>query len=127
MNEIEELKLIQYNILSLASVGDAVHTLFVRERMFLKDLTPNKLHSLSSKFCNAKHQCLIFEKLFPLLNEKEKEIALRARNHRGHSPKNSSLEQYKKATAFESVVGYLYLTKQEKRLKEILEISMEEE
>lgn len=124
---LSDLEVSQFNPLSLASVGDAVHTLFVRETLFERDLPPNKLHLLASKFCRAKNQSLAYEKILGSLSDLEREIATRARNHKGHAPKNSSLEEYKKATAFEAIVGYLYVTGKTERLEEILKCSLEEE
>lgn len=115
--------------LALAFLGDAVHTKFVREKVLSGEM--NKLqnyHNLAKKFCNAKKQMQTLEKVLPLLNEDEKEIVRRARNaHAKHSAKNFDEETYKKATAFEALVGFLYLEKREEKLAKILEISMQEE
>lgn len=127
MKEITKENIVEYSPLSLASIGDGVHTLFVRE-MLLKstNILANKLHLQASKLCCAKRQSEVFDLIFENLTEEEKNVALRARNHRTHAVKSSSQIEYKKATAFEAVVGYLYLTKQAERLKWILEKSMEE-
>ena len=66
------------------------------------------------------------EQLTSKLTEEEKAVALRARNHKTHAVKSSSQIEYKKATAFEAVVGYLYLTKQNERLEWLLKKSTEE-
>ena len=81
---------------------------------------------MASKMCCAKKQSEVFDLVFENLTEDEKNIALRARNHKSHAVKSSSQIEYKKATAFEAVVGYLYLTKQQERLNWLLEKSMEE-
>ena len=61
------------------------------------------------------------------MNEEEKEIVRRGRNAEAHHiPKNAELADYKYATAFEALIGYLYLSKQDKRLKEILEMIINE-
>lgn len=127
MEEIKKEKIVELNPLSLASVGDAFHTLFVRESILkARDLPANKLHLEASKICCAKTQAKAFDKIFDVLNEDEKSIALRARNHRSHTVKSSSQIEYKKATAFEAVLGYLFLTGQNERASEIAKISMEE-
>ena len=65
------------------------------------------------------------EKLLIVLNEDEKEIVRKARNAKAkHKAKNFDEEEYKKATAFEALVGYLYLTNQTERLNEILNFSI---
>lgn len=113
--------------LALAFMGDAVHTAFVREWV-LKGRA-NKVqnyHTFASKFCNAKTQMQTLERLLPTLTDDEKEIARKARNcHSKHTAKNFDEETYKKATAFEALVGFLYLSGQRERLEEILKASVE--
>ena len=128
MKEITEENIVEFSPLSLASIGDGVHTLFVREKLIREtNLPSNKLHLEASKLCCAKKQSQVFERIFENLTEKEKAVALRARNHKSHAVKSSSQIEYKKATAFEAVVGYLYLIKKDERLNWILEKSMEEQ
>ena len=124
MNEINEKNIIEYSPISLALVGDGVHTLFVREKLIRQtNLSHFNLHIESSKYCRASYQSKAFDKIFEMLEEDERAIALRARNHKSHNAKNSSPQDYKKATAFEAVIGYLYLLKRTNRLQEILEYS----
>ena len=67
------------------------------------------------------------ESITPFLNGEEKEIVRRARNSKAkHKAKNFDEEEYKKATAFEALVGYLYLSGQKERLNEILNLSIKE-
>ena len=116
--------------LALAFIGDAVHTKFVREYVLLNSENSkiNNYHNLAKKFCNAKHQKELLEKLLPMLTFEESEIVRRARNAKSkHKAKNFNEEEYKKATAFEALVGFLYLTEQKERLEEILKISVSEE
>ena len=64
----------------------------------------------------------MLEKLDNILTEKEKEIAKRGRNTENHHvAKNATVQEYMYSTAFEALIGYLYLTKQDERLKEVLE------
>lgn len=115
--------------LVLAFIGDSVHTLFVREFVVKGGISNlNCYHQKAKKFCNAKHQKEVLEKLLPMLTQEESEIVRRARNAKSkHKAKNFNEEEYKKATAFEALIGFLYLTKQEERLEEILKISVSEE
>ena len=117
----------QLSPLALAFIGDAIHTAFVREKVLLAKT--NKLanyHNEAKKYCNAKKQMETLEKILDSLSEEEFNIVRKARNaHSKHGAKNFDEETYKKATAFEALVGFLYLKKQTKRLNEILEISME--
>lgn len=122
MEKYEEL-----SPLALAFMGDAIHTAYVREQILKgkRDKIAN-YHTLASKFCNAKHQMQSLESLIPTLTEEEAEIVRKARNsHSKHSAKNFDEETYKKATAFEALIGYLFLSGKTERLKEILEKSMQ--
>lgn len=115
--------------LALAFIGDGVHTLFVREFVVKGGISNlNCYHQKAKKFCNAKHQKEVLEKLLPMLTFEESEIVRRARNAKSkHKAKNFNEEEYKKATAFEALVGFLHLTEQKERLEEILKISVSEE
>ena len=118
------------NILTLAFIGDSVHTLFVREKVLQTgNLKMNNYHTKASKFCKASTQAkVLIDDIIPLLNESELEIVRRARNAKPkHQAKNASNAEYSHATAFEALVGYLYLKGEEKRLQEILEFSCKEE
>lgn len=114
--------------LALAFLGDAIHTAYVR--ISVLNGKRNKIanyHTNAKKFCNAKHQMQTLEAVTPILTEEEREIVRKARNcHAKHSAKNFDEETYKKATAFEALVGYLYLTDRQERLSEILQKSIEE-
>ena len=115
--------------LALAFIGDGVHTMFVREFVVKGGISNlNCYHQKAKKFCNAKHQKEVLEKLLPILTFEESEVVRRARNAKSkHKAKNFNEEEYKKATAFEALVGFLYLTEQKERLEEILKISVSEE
>ena len=114
--------------LVLAFIGDSVHTLFVREKMAsLGDYKVNELNRMVKEKVNAGMQCKIFKKIEPMLSDEEHSLAYRARNGvKGQGAKNYSAYEYNYATAFEALIGYLYLTKQEERLKEILSLSLKE-
>ena len=110
------------NALSLAFVGDGVWTLFVRD-YFCKhtDFKNGNLHRLTTKFVKASFQAQALERL--PLNDEEIQIARRARNvHNNTVAKNASLTDYKKATSFEAVIGYLYLIGDFQRLNDFMSI-----
>lgn len=113
--------------LALAFMGDAIHTAFVREKVLSGQREKlNNYHETAKKYCNAKHQKEALEKITPILSEAEQNIVRRARNsHSKHSAKNFDEETYKKATAFEALIGFLFLSKNDERLQEILNLSME--
>lgn len=105
-----------------AYVGDSVYELFIRTHLVeTTKLKPHKLHIETIKYVKAKAQADILEKLQETLTEKEKEIVRRARNAENHHlPKNADPADYMHATAFEGLIGYLYLSEEKERLEEIL-------
>lgn len=115
----------QMNALSLAFVGDGVHTLYVRGRCIKSfDLKANKMDAYCRKFVSAKGQVVAFNAIEPLLDDTEQNIARRARNsHPSNSPKNATQAEYMIATAFEAVIGFLYACEDYERLSELLELS----
>ena len=116
------------NPIVLAYVGDAVHSLFVREKLAKQtDYKANTLHVLASKQVNAHAQSLLAEQLFDSLTEEEKDVFRRGHNGKSHHvAKNQTLHDYKNATAIEAVFGYLYLTGQTARLAQLLTQTVEE-
>lgn len=112
--------------LTWAYVGDAVYELYVRVNLVNStNMKPHKLHIESIKYVRAGAQAEILKKIEDKLTEKEKEIVKRGRNAENHHlPKNATVHEYMYSTGFEALIGYLYLTKQDDRLKEILKESM---
>ena len=110
--------------LSLALVGDAVWTLYVRTRLIKKHDCKSGLLSLKCvNYVSAKAQCKMLYAIEDKLTEIESDVVRRARNSRtGQRAKNASLEEYKKASALEALIGFLYLTGQAARLEEIQDI-----
>jgi ribonuclease-3 family protein len=99
-NPMTKNKTKEFSPLALAFIGDGVHTLFVRDYVMKKqNLSAGSFHILASKICKAQTQSKIFDTFFNSFTEEEKDIALRARNHKSHSAKNANPEDYKKATA----------------------------
>jgi len=110
--------------LSLAFVGDAVFSLEVRKRIVLDKSRPvGDLHKEAVKYVNAASQAQTVKKLLPLLNEDEEAIFRRGRNaHTGHTPKNQSEGDYHYATGFEALFGYLFLSGNEERIKQLFDL-----
>ena len=121
---ISEKEALIMNALTLAYVGDAVHSMYVRNSLVLStDYKIDKLHRIASSVVNAETQAKLAEKLFDSMTEAEQSVYLRGRNSSTHhKAKNQSAADYRKATGFEAVLGYLYLTGQYGRLREILEL-----
>lgn len=114
--------------LTWAYIGDAVYELFIREKLVNEtNLKPHKLHLESIKHVKASAQAETLRKIEDILTDEEKDVVRRTRNTKNHHlPKNANVNDYMYATAFEGLIGYLYLTKREKRLKEILTFSTTE-
>lgn len=114
--------------LALSFVGDAVHTLFVRERVFGESPYKNgELHKLAGNVCCAPDQARKAKILMPLLTEEELFVFKKGKNaHVNSVPKHSSLTEYKLATALEAVAGYLFLSGQDERLNELMKAIYEE-
>ena len=121
MEELEK-RINELSPLTWAYIGDAVYELCIREKLVNNTkLKPHKLHLESIKYVKASAQANILKNIEEELTEKEKEIVKRARNAKNHHlPKNADVNEYMYSTAFEGLIGYLYLTKQEERTKEIL-------
>ena len=121
LDELER-RINELSPLTWAYIGDAVYELYIRENLVNQTrLKPHKLHLESIKYVRASAQANILKNLEEELTEREKEIVKRARNTKNHHlPKNAEVEEYMYSTAFEGLIGYLYMTKQEERLKEIL-------
>ena len=122
MKDKEELKLI--SPLTWAYIGDAVYELYVRDYLIKNtNLKPHRLHIETIKYVKASAQAKILEKIAKNLTEEEKKVVKRGRNTKTHSaPKNADLTDYMYATAFEALIGYLYVTEQQERLLQILEM-----
>lgn len=107
---------------TLAFIGDAVYSLYVRERLVLTtDFGTGRLQKLTSAEVSAHGQSGLAEKLLPLFTEEETEIYKRGRNaKKATKSKNASVAEYNRSTGFEAVLGYLYLTGQYKRIDGLL-------
>ncbi len=116
--------MIQQNGLTLAYIGDAIYEVYIREFLLIKGLTKvNQLHKEAIKFTSAKGQKNALDKIYKLLTEEEISVFKRGRNSNSdRKPKNTDLATYKQSTGFEALIGYLYLNKELKRLKELIDI-----
>lgn len=110
--------------LTWAYIGDSVYELYIRMKLVnTTKMKPHKLHIEVIKYVKAKAQANLLQIIQDKLNEKELEIVKRGRNAENHHlPKNATVQEYMYSTGFEALIGYLYLTKQDERLKEILKL-----
>ncbi len=114
----------QLSPLNLAFVGDCVYEMLVRETLVCDANRPvNDLHRESVKFVSAKAQTEAFGKIKDILTEKELVQFKRGRNAKtGHTPKSASEAEYHTATGLEALFGYLYLTGNTDRIRELFTI-----
>ncbi len=117
----------QINPVTLAFVGDAVYSLYVRERLTLElGGKSADLQRVAAKVVSAQGQSEFVERVLPLLTEEEADVFRRAKNAKKSSKsKSASHLEYNRSTGFEAVVGYLYLTGRDERIKEIFQKSDE--
>ena len=105
----------------LAHVGDAVFHLFVREKEVLTASSAREMHKRTAGVVSYKGQAKALHLLTESLNDQEKDVVRRARNMKPAAYRRSEQALYRKATAFEALLGYLYLTDTE-RLNHLLDL-----
>ena len=125
--QLTEAKARQLAPLTLAFIGDAAYELSNRTRLVQEaDRNPKELQKRASAFARAPFQSAAMEILEPVLTEKELEIYHRGRNAKSQTKaKNATVQEYRRATGFEAVLGYLYLTGNTERMLELIRIANE--
>jgi ribonuclease-3 family protein len=128
VGKVSEKDVDELSPLVLAYVGDAVFELYVRTYLVSKGNSPvHALHKQSIHYVKAKAQSDIVHILIDHLTDEEKNVVRRGRNAKSNTiPKNADVTEYKYATGFESLLGYLYLKKDYPRLMHILSMSIME-
>lgn len=116
-----------YSPLTLAFVGDAAYELYVRSRlMLLGSINTNKLHKMAIKYVKAGSQAKSMHAISDELTEKEMAVYKRGRNAKSQTvPKNADVSEYRMATGFEALLGYLYLNHEEERLLYLMRMAYE--
>ena len=117
-----------YSPLVLAYIGDSVYEVFTRKKVLEENpnLPAHKLHKENVKYVKAEAQSNAMAKIEPILTESELAIYKRGRNAKsGTVPKNADLTDYRRATGFEALIGFLELSGQNERLLEIMEIAFD--
>jgi ribonuclease III family protein len=125
----EKVNANQLNSLALAYVGDAVYEIYVRRHLLQSGkVKPNHLHREGTKYVSAKAQCQVLFRMMDetLLSEEELAVVMRGRNAKsGTVPKNTDVQTYHYSTAFEALMGFLYLKEKIERLEELILKSFE--
>lgn len=128
VREFTEKESRMLNPLQLALIGDGVYEVYIRTLIVSSnpEISANKLHREAIKYVKAKAQADIMHVLEEELNEDERYIYKRGRNAKSATmPKNAEVRDYRMATGFEALVGYLYLSGKKDRLEFVLERSAE--
>jgi ribonuclease-3 family protein len=130
MNELfqmEEVDIREYSPLTLAYIGDCIYDLVIKSLVINEgNKQVNKLHQETSKLVQASAQSLMMRTMQEHLTEEEHAVYKRGRNAKSVSPaKNQSITDYRRATGFEALLGYLYLKKDYKRLLDLVKIGLD--
>lgn len=107
-----------YSPLTLAYIGDAIYDLVIRSVVVERgNCSANNLHKKTTRYVSAVAQSKLIQALMEELTEEEEAVYMRGRNAKSYTTaKNASVGDYRKATGFEALMGYLYLTEQNERL-----------
>ena len=130
MNELFQMKEVDvttYSPLTLAYIGDGIYDLIIRSLVVNQgNKQVNKLHKETSSLVQASTQSLMMRTMQEYLTEEEHGIYKRGRNAKSISPaKNQSITDYRRATGFEALLGYLYLKKEWKRMLDLVKIGLD--
>lgn len=118
----------EYSPLVLAYVGDSVYEVYVRSRVIAEnpELAAHKLHLESIKYVKAHAQSVSIGAISDMLSEQELGVYKRGRNAKSATvPKNADVAEYRRATGFEALIGYLYMKNDIERLEEIMKAAYE--
>ena len=126
---LKDTDLRTYSPLTLAYIGDGVYELVIRTILVKKANCPvNRLHKKASSLVKASAQSGMMEAIEPLLTDEEKNVYRRGRNAKSPTmAKNATMTDYRKATGFEALMGYLYLKDEFERMVELIKIALGEE
>ncbi|MEE0776020.1 MAG: ribonuclease III domain-containing protein [Bacillota bacterium] len=107
--------------LTLAYIGDGVYEMAIRRYLLEQGIRkPEELHHKAVEYVKATFQSRFYHEILPTLSEQEAAVLKRGRNSKsGHQPKHTDVQDYRKATAVEALVGALYLAGKTQRLEEI--------
>jgi ribonuclease-3 family protein len=120
--EIPEIDIFQVPVSLLAYIGDAVMSLYFKTK-YLKLMKPSEVERKVKEIVSRKGQAEILDAIWDKLNEEEKAVIKRAMNSKG-AKRYGNDPLYRKSTGLEALIGYLYVSRSEDRLKEILELKI---
>ena len=125
--DLEDIDTVNYSPLTFAYIGDAIYELVIRTMIVDEaNRSANDLHKMSSEYAKASTQAKLAEILMEDFDEEELAVFKRGRNTKINSKaKTASFNDYKKATGFEAVMGYLYLEGKTERMIELIKKGLE--
>lgn len=125
---IPDVDIRTYSPLTLAYIGDGIFDLVIRSLVVAGGNTrAGELHRRTSRIVRAHTQAAMMEVLLPQLDEEETEVYRRGRNAKSPTmAKNATMADYRKATGFEALMGWLYLRDEFARLVELIKIGVDE-
>lgn len=124
--KIEDIDIRTYSPLVLAYIGDGIYELIIRTIIVSKGNIPvNKMHKKSASLVKAATQSAMMDVLMEELTQEELTMYKRGRNAKSAtSAKNASIHDYRRATGFEALMGYLYLTGQSDRMTRLIQTGL---
>ena len=125
--QMEEVDINTYSPLTLAYIGDSIYDLIIKSLMISHgNKQVNKLHKDTSSLVQASAQSFMMRTMQEHLTEEEHAVYKRGRNAKSVTPaKNQSITDYRRATGFEALLGYLYLKKDWKRMLDLVKIGLD--
>lgn len=125
--ELKETEASSFSPLVLAYMGDCVYEIFIRTKIVnAGNMQVNKMHKQSASLVKASAQTQMMHLIMEELTDEEMRIFKRGRNAQSKTmAKNATMSDYRTATGFESLIGYLYLNGQEKRLVDLISLGLE--
>ncbi|BAK47951.1 MAG: ribonuclease III [Lachnospiraceae bacterium] len=124
--QVKDRDIRTYSPLTLAYIGDGVYDLVIRSIVVGRGNTkPHLLHEKTSSVVKAKAQSAMIDFMLPEMTEEEEHIYRRGRNAKSVTmAKNATMTEYRRATGFEALIGYLYLTDQTDRMLDLIAIGL---
>ena len=125
---VDSVDIRTYSPLTLAYIGDGIFDLVIRTLVVGKGNTSaNQLHQRTSHIVKAHSRAIMADALAEIMTPQEQDVYRRGRNAKSHTmAKNATVADYRSATGFEALMGYLYLTEQSERMMELISYAMKQ-
>lgn len=122
----EEVDIKAYSPLTLAYIGDSIYDVIIRTVVVERgNRSAHNLHKMAIKYVNAGVQAAMADSLLEILSEEELAVYKRGRNAKSYTKaKNSTVNEYRKATGLEALFGYLYLQDSLDRVIELIKTGL---